>query len=528
MAQGEARRHDESSDETDENSELTCLLPQSPQPEQRRAASSPISSWTWSSAPSAYVRKVPESSYVITILYAIVFLASFSGAFIELPLVRLIEDAICQDYYDVGSSSLPIDESDCKEDAIQKQLAYLLAVQSTLSSIVAFVATLPWGLAADKIGRKPIVAIAMFGLLVGSLIEMAVIYWRNVFPITAIWISSSSQLIGGGNGMLVAVVLSMVADATSEEGRAIAFLRIHVASLSGNLSSPSLAGFVMQRSGPWTPQLIGVGFFLVGGILFFFLTETLEQKELSRETRNPEPSSLRSVISRIGHQFLDSLSILTSPSLILLLVAALGSIPVMDSTLQFLNQFISKRYHIKIAQTGYVQTMYGVASIVMTLFILPWISGLVINPATPARYRAKNEHCRDLSLARWSYVILFFGSLTLGLSMTLGGFVFGLFLMALGSGFGSLSKSLMSIYVDPAHWSRLFSIVGMIEMVGSIFSLPLLAGLFTLGLEWHGVWIGLPYLGLAVLIAVTGSLLIFVRVPRQDGDSMVPGDYEEA
>ncbi|KAI0539742.1 major facilitator superfamily domain-containing protein [Xylaria digitata] len=357
----------------------------------------------------------------------------------------------------------------------------------------------------------------MTGLLVGALMELAVVYWSDVFPITAIWASSAGQLVGGGNGVLIAVVLSMIADTTNEEDRAIAFLRIHVASLCGNLLSPSLAGFVMERAGPWIPPLIGISLFSLGGIALLFLSETRVVKDASPEPQEPHAPEPSSTVSQIFSQFLDSLSILKSPSLILLFLTALCSMPVMDSTLQFLNQFVSKRYEIKIAQTGYVQSTYGVASIVMTLIILPWISGVLIDPATPARYRAKDEHYRDLSLARWSYAILFFGALTLGLSPTLSGFVFGLILMAIGSGFGSISKSLMSIYVDPAHRSRLFSLVGMVEVLGSVFSQPLLAGLFTLGLKWHGVWIGLPYLGLAALIALSGALLLFVRIPRTPG-----------
>ncbi|KAI0431528.1 major facilitator superfamily domain-containing protein [Xylaria sp. FL1042] len=513
MTQDEEHRR---GDSLDDASELASLLPDSPQGSRHRGHRDNLSiSSLASSISSILVPTRPSNKpHVTTVLYFITFIVSYSGGFVELPLTRLIEDIICHEYYDVESLNQPIDESLCKEDSIQKELAYLLAVQSTLYSIVAFVAAFPWGLAADKLGRKPIVAVAMTGLLVGALIELAVVYWSNVFPITAIWASSVGQLIGGGNGVLIAVVLSMIADATNEEDRAIAFLRTHVASLCGNLLSPSLAGFVMEKAGPWVSPLIGLGLFSLGGIALFFLPETRPCKNPLQESNEPDLSSPGLAISQVFSQFLDSLSILKSPSLILLLVTALCSMPVMDSTLQFLNQFVSKRYEIKIAQTGYVQSTYGIASIIMTLVILPWISGVLIDPATPARYRAKDEHYRDLSLARWSYAVLFFGALTLGVSPTLSGFVFGLVLMAIGSGFASLSKSLMSIYVDPEHRSRLFSLVNMVEVLGSVFSQPLLAGLFSLGLRWHGSWIGLPYLGLAALIAVSGALLLFVRIPR--------------
>ncbi|KAI1752196.1 major facilitator superfamily domain-containing protein [Xylaria castorea] len=525
MTHEEEQRRDNSLDDA---SELASLLPDSPNGSRHGSYRDNLSISSINSSISSIYAPDPRKNTVINILYFITFIASYSNGFFELPFTRLIEDLICHDYYDVKSSTQPIDESLCKEDSIQKDLAYILAVQATLYSIVGFFAAFPWGLAADKIGRKPIVAVAMTGGFIGSLIELGVLYWSDVFPITAIWASSAGQLIGGGNSVLIAVVLSMIADATNEEERAIAFLRTHVAALCGMLLSPSLAGFVMEEAGPWIPPLIGVSLFFLSAVVLYFLPETQACKDPSQDSLEPEVPGHGSTISQIFSQFLDSFSILKSPSLILLFLTALCSMPVMDSTLNFLNQFVSKRYQIKIAQTGYVQSTYGVASIIMTLFILPWISDLLINPATPARYRARNEQYRDLSLARWSYAVLFLGALTLGLSPTLGSFIFGLLLMAIGSGFGSLSKSLMSIYVDPQHRSRLYSLVGMIEVLGSVFSQPLLAGLFSLGLRWHGGWIGLPYFGLAVLIALAGSLLLFVRIPRTNGATSTSRAREDA
>ncbi|KAI0856976.1 major facilitator superfamily domain-containing protein [Xylaria cubensis] len=513
-------------DSLDDASELASLLPDSPNGSRHGSYRSNLSISSIDSSISSFYTPQPRKNTVINILYFITFIASYSNGFFELPFTRLIEDLICRDYYNVKSSTQPIDESLCKEDSIQKDLAYILAVQSTLYSIVGFFAAFPWGLAADKFGRKPVVAVAMTGGLIGSLIELGVLYWSDMFPITAIWASSAGQFIGGGNSVLIAVVLSMIADATNEEERAIAFLRTHVAALCGMLLSPSLAGFVMERAGPWIPPFLGIGLYFLSAVVLFFLPETQTPKDPSQDSLVPDIPSPDSTISEIFSQFIDSFSILKSPSLILLFLTALCSMPVMDSTLNFLNQFVSKRYEIKIAQTGYVQSTYGVASIIMTLLILPWISNLLIDPATPARYRARNEQYRDLSLARWSYAVLFLGALTLGLSPTLGGFIFGLLLMAVGSGFGSLSKSLMSIYVDPAHRSRLYSLVGMIEVLGSVFSQPLLAGLFSLGLRWHGGWIGLPYLGLAVLIALAGSLLLFVRIPRTDSAASTTRAHE--
>jgi hypothetical protein len=98
-----------------------------------------------------------SSSSLVNILCAIIFLVSSSAGFIELPLTRLIEDILCHEYYGVedqvlklGVNQTQIDESMCKEDAIQKKLAYLLAINATLFAVVGCVSAFPWGLAADK------------------------------------------------------------------------------------------------------------------------------------------------------------------------------------------------------------------------------------------------------------------------------------------------------------------------------------------------------------------------------------------
>lgn len=151
MTHQEEYRHDDSL-ELDEASELASLLSNSPKRPRHRLHRDNISvsSITSSSLSTIIVPRSHKNASVTNLLYFITFIASYSGGFIELPLTRLIEDLICHDYYHVESATEPIDESLCKEDSIQKQLAYLLAVQSTLYSIVAFVAAFPWGLAADK------------------------------------------------------------------------------------------------------------------------------------------------------------------------------------------------------------------------------------------------------------------------------------------------------------------------------------------------------------------------------------------
>lgn len=279
---------------------------------------------------------------------------------------------------------------------------------------------------------------------------------------------------------------------------------------------------MMQRVGPWPPVWVAVAIIVISAVAFLFVPETLKHQphREDAEERETDTPNLKSRISHVINRFKDSLSILASPSIILLLLTCLGARPV-TATMQFMAQFISKRYSIELAETGYVQSIYGIIQVVQALVLLPWLARFVMKDTTPVRFRAADEHHRDLSLARWSYGILVVGIAALGLASTLPGFIFGLVIMGLGSGFNSLTRSLMSLYVDPEHRSRLFSLVGMMEVIGSVYAQPMLAGLFTLGMKLGGGWIGLPYYVLSILVAATASLLLFVRVPKEVRDSSI-------
>ncbi|CAJ2500450.1 Uu.00g033030.m01.CDS01 [Anthostomella pinea] len=472
----------------------------------------------------ASIAKLPKahrSNTIVNLLCLIIFIATSAGGFVAIPYTRLVEDVLCHQYYDVESMQ-PIDENLCKENTIQSKLAFIIAIGGAIDAIVGFLAAFPWGLVADRFGRKPVSALAIAGLVMGLLWTMAVVYFHNALQLEAVWLASAGSLLGGGNAVLIGVILSMISDATNEEERAIAFMRTHVCSLGGNLLSPALASAMMIKTGPWPPLWVAVALQVVSAVSFLFLPETLPHKRLHGNDEATEPANLKSRMSR----YRESLSMLKSPSLVLLLLTALVTGPVAYSTLQFMVQFISKRYSLRLYETGYVQAAFGVAQVVQALIILPWWSRFLLKETTPATLRAPGEHHRDLSISRWSFAILTIGVMVLGLSPTLASFIFGLMLMALGSGFNSLARSVMSLYVDPEHRSRLFSLVGMVDVLGVVYAQPMLAGLFALGLKLGGGWIGLPYYGLAVLVATAGSLLLFVRLPGT-GQGLSPAHEDE-
>lgn len=301
-------------------------------------------------------------------------------------------------------------------------------------------------------------------------------------------------------------------------------MRVHVASMLGSQSFPVMCSFLMPRTGPWPLIWLSMilGFGSSFGILFIPDSAPLKPSSDEEEEEESDPvQSLRETLSRSLAGLKDSLSMLKTPSVVLLLLCCLTTMPIFNCTSQLLTQYVSKRYHIKLESTGYIQGTYGAAHVVVILLIIPWLSALVMRSTSPKWIRMASEHQRDLFFTRWSFLALIAGTLVMCFSPLLPAFVCGLFLMALGSGAGSYIPSTMAFYVDKEHRTRMFSLIGIVQIMGSLYSMPLLAALFSAGMKMGGIWIGLPYLGVAVLCVLASVLLAFVRLSKADNNENV-------
>lgn len=298
-------------------------------------------------------------------------------------------------------------------------------------------------------------------------------------------------------------------------------MRVHAAALCASLLAPSLASALMGSFGPWIPMLLGVSLPGLSAGAACFIPETKRFVEhdrscfrmhhglpTSRDSRGPRPhSTLRRVFTQTVKSFRAFLPSVGRPSWVCLMATALLSQSLIPATMQLLVQYISTRYSVEIYTTGYVQTIYGVAQLVQLFIGLPLLARLV-------RARVASDAQRDLYLARFSFLVIIPGILLMASATNVTFFVLGLLVLALGAGCGSYQRSLLSVFVDPEYYSRLFMLVAMIDMVGSLYSGPMLAALLTSGMELGRGFLGLPYYALAVLMAICLGLMFFVRLPQ--------------
>lgn len=90
---------------------------------------------------------------------------------------------------------------------------------------------IPYGLLADRMGRKPTILLSIPGFILNMVSTLVVLWFSNVFPLRAVWFSSLAWLLGGGLVVAAALVWTMMADVTTDAQR-YAVLQKHDYNLS--------------------------------------------------------------------------------------------------------------------------------------------------------------------------------------------------------------------------------------------------------------------------------------------------------
>lgn len=103
-------------------------------------------------------------------------------------------------------------------------------------------------------------------------------------------------------------------------------------------------------------------------------------------------------------------------------------------------------------------------------------------------------------------------------------------LFALGSGLDVTARSLMTSLVAPTHVGTLYTAAAVMRASGMLAAGPILAVTFKRGLEGGGALIGLPWLVVALLLAVVTVAVWCVRLgrgPEERLEEEVESDDEE-
>ncbi|TVY16230.1 Efflux pump ustT [Lachnellula arida] len=467
------------------------------------------------------IRQTRSPRVVTGIIFTIIFVMAFGGNLMAVPGLRLWEDIICHHYYNdlQGENHVGFDghinEGLCKGDEVQNQLNIFIGVLAFLTPIPSLLTTIPYGLLADRIGRKPVFALAMVGTLLGGCYNMLVMSLWRILPIQLLWFSPMFMFIGGGSALASMMFYAIGCDITTEANRTNLFLFGHGASLLGGLIAPTVAGVLMAIS-PWIAMILGITILAIGSSLVVFVPETLHLRlsasgtlvEASPAERDLSPTrktdKSRSYFVTVKSQFADGLNNISSST------AILHSLPVVLLLLTFVShsfasvgddislRYISKRFQWKLQETSFLLSLRASINLALVLVIIPLLSSVLMQRL------GLSSKGKDLFLARFSIIVLVMGALLMASSETIGLTIFGLIVTTLGTGYSAFVRSLITTLVDQKHVGRLFAAVSVVETLGSLAAGPSLNALYSVGLKRGGSWIGLPFYCVAVICFIAG------------------------
>jgi len=95
----------------------------------------------------------------------------------------------------------------------------LYGIHTDCICVIGALMAFPYGLLADRRGRKSTLILGVPGFTLNSIITIAVLWFSDVLPLRAVWLSSLAWLIGGGPVVAFAIIWTMMADVTTEAER---------------------------------------------------------------------------------------------------------------------------------------------------------------------------------------------------------------------------------------------------------------------------------------------------------------------
>ncbi|KAI7195079.1 MFS general substrate transporter [Hortaea werneckii] len=485
------------------------------------------------------------------LLMLVIFLAGAADSIVESPTTRIFESVICYRYFesedpskirlgrtDVGPGAIGgVEERYCKADSVQQQLASLAGYQTLFEGFPSLLLAVPFGWLADKSGRKPVLMLGLFSFLLKLLWIQLVTWFWQAFDIRMTWLSALHALLGGGSVTVSGLIFVVFSDVVPEDHRASTFLRVGASELAAKVVVPPISASLMTIN-PWIPSLIGTGLLIICFLTYGMVPETLnyyqpaehpspsypvssstetthQRKPPSSNTHPTHHSTPTRPVHRLLHSLHAATAFLTQDYRIPLLILPFIGHSLIAQTSQLLLQYTSKRYHLTFSQATLLTTILNAVKVLLLFALLPYASTLAM------QYFRLSAQRKDLYLARASQGFVLVGWTLIGLSPNLACVVISMVVAALGQSTYLLIRSFLTSLVPADQIARVYSIVSLVDTVGTMLGSPLLAGLFGRGLALGGGWVGLPFYFLGVISAAFAVLLFVVGLRKgeeNDGD----------
>ncbi|KAJ5245554.1 hypothetical protein N7489_005650 [Penicillium chrysogenum] len=474
---------------------------------------------------------------LVSIVCAIFLLSADFGFFMSTaPQMAVYEDIICRNYqatlHGAGNDTLiPSEPNPCKSEAVQGELALVIGYQNTFDVVPGLILSLPYGILSDRWGRKPLLYLSVLGILLGEIWVRIVCLWSSVIPLRMVWLSAAFKIIGGGDQVLTAIALVIVADVFSEDERATALFRLQSCVQIAEILATPLSAYLMTF-GPMFPFILSICIIIVGSIPSFFLPETLrnakgkqvsletpEQDSGSEQSQPPKKQAVLQELSRQIREFAQSTRFIWADSNICLMVFVMFVTVMSRQCTNLLLQYVSKKFNWSISRASLLISLRGIFGLVTYLVIMPILGFLA------AKHLNIHGKHSDHFLSKGSGVLSVIGFAIISIAPTPAILIGGQVISSIGSAFMITTRSMATSLVQPDHAGTLYSAIAIAQGVGTLLSGPLFANLFRLGMHLGTAWMGLPFFQASLFFVVAVTAVWHIRLgpsPRANDEEQEP------
>ena len=110
----------------------------------------------------------------------LLLLLEFGSVMSDVPLNEITEAIICRSMH--GASIQPATDVRCKGTDVQSELALITGWEMTFNFIPSLITAIPYGLAADRYGRRAVLLLANLGVILSSVVVLIICKFLPLQP----------------------------------------------------------------------------------------------------------------------------------------------------------------------------------------------------------------------------------------------------------------------------------------------------------------------------------------------------------